>query len=398
VTARSRTILAGAVLGLGLVSGTGLGQGPAAASAATPAPVPPTPAPPAAAPAKKLTVTGDLRLRIEEDWDSRTAAGVPRADRTRLRARARIFAEAKPRPGLSLGLRLRTGPAASQQSAHITLDDFDDNPNGDRDVLVDRWYLQAKGARGWAWAGRNGFPFWKQNELFWDDDVTPAGVAAGFERTHGSSKIAVTAGGFALPDGGRNFHGRLTAGQVVATTRRGTTDLVAAAGLYRLDGEPGARFLRNGNGGRDYLLEVVSLQLRRPLGGRPLTLGLDLIRNAESYRADDPDPFTARHRDETDGLVAGVAYGQLQQRGNWLVGYTWARVETLAVAASYAQDDFIRWGTADQTDSSDFTGHELRLGWVLRKNLDLQTRFYAAEALTSVQDGKRFRLDLNYRF
>ena len=32
------------------------------------------------------------------------------------------------------------------------------------------------------------------------------------------------------------------------------------------------------------------------------------------------------------------------------------------------------------------------------EDLDLLARFYTAEALTSVQDGNRFRVDLNYRF
>ena len=66
--------------------------------------------------------------------------------------------------------------------------------------------------------------------------------------------------------------------------------------------------------------------------------------------------------------------------------------------ASYAQDDWARFGSADQTDSSDFRGQELRVVRTLSKNADLTLRYYAVEAITSQQNGKRLRLDFNIKF
>lgn len=349
--------------------------------------------------AKRFKLLGDLRLRFESDWDSQTANGTPRADRDRARYRARVMFEGTPRQDLTLGLRLRSGSEASQQSAHVTFHDFDDNPPGAHDVLLDRWFARVKRGAAWGWAGRNSFPFWKQNELFWDDDVTPAGLAGGYELTPGAGKLALNAGYFTLPDGGRDFHGRMGAGQVVSTSKVGEVGLTAALGLWLIEGEEGAELLRNGNGTRDYQLWVGGVEARWPkVAGRPLALGLDLMHNGESYAADGPDRFAAANRGETDGIVAQATLGTLRERGDWVVAYTWARIETLAVHASYAQDDWHRWGSGDQTDSSDFTGHELRLGYAFRPNLDLGARLFLAEAITSPQDGKRFRVDLNYRF
>ncbi len=296
-----------------------------------------------------------------------------------------------------MGLRLRSGSLDSQQSPHVTFHDFDGNPTGDAHLFPDRWFVRFDGSRGWAWLGRNSFPFWQPSEFFWDDDVTPAGLAAGYDLDAGGAEVSLRAAYLTPPDGGVDFHGDLAAGQVVVRSRRGA-GLTAASGLYLFDGEPGAEHLRNGNGVRDYSLWVTSLQAVPEVGGRPLTLALDWMRNLEDYAADDPDPFTARHHDQTDGFTATLRWGRTRERGDWLVGYSYARIETLAVHASYAQDDWFRWGSATQTDSSDYRGHELRFAYAFRPDLNVVARFYSAEALTSVEDGNRFRVDWNYTF
>lgn len=348
----------------------------------------------------KVKLSGDLRFRLEADRDSVNPAGVPRADRTRARIRARLGLTADVSPKLRLGLRLRSGSRDSQQSPHVTVADFDGNPTGDRDVLLDRWYLRWSGDRTRVTLGRDSFPFWKQNEFFWDDDVTPAGLSVAHHLQGDKADISLRGGFFTLLDGAVDFHGEMAAGQVVVSGKRGTATLTGASGLYVFEGEPGAELLRNGNGARDSTVWVSSFQVSRPVGdaGRPLTLGADAMVNLESYSRDDPDPFTAAHHDETDGFVLSVRWGATKEPGDWLVGYAYARIEALAVHASYAQDDWFRWGSATQTDSSDYWGHELRFGYAFRKDLDLLARLYTAEALTSVQDGNRFRVDLNYRF
>jgi hypothetical protein len=116
------------------------------------------------------------------------------------------------------------------------------------------------------------------------------------------------------------------------------------------------------------------------------------------YDAADVAPFPATDTDETLGYVLSVQVGQLKKRNDWLFGYYYAHIETFAVNASYAQDDWIRFGSATQTDSSDFEGHEIRLGYALSANINLLARLYLVEAITTPQDGNRFRVDLNWRF
>ena len=133
-------------------------------------------------------------------------------------------------------------------------------------------------------------------------------------------------------------------------------------------------------------------------GGRDLAVGLDLLRNLEDYDSDDADPFTAANHDQTDGFVVSAVYGSLAEKNSWLVGYWYAWIEAFAVHASYAEDDWERWGTANQARSSNFKGHELRYARAVSAKADVVARLFLIESITTVEDGNRLRVDLDVRF
>lgn len=348
-------------------------------------------------PEGKAQISGSFRFRHESDWDSKRADGTPRADRGRWRIRLRLGFDWNPTDVLSVGLRMRSGSRNSQQSPHITFRDFSGNATGDQDMLLDKYFLQVNAGNVTLWSGRNSLPLWKQNELFWDDDVTPAGVGATYHLDVGTSSLTFNAGSFLLPDGGVRFNGNLNTGQFVYAGSGGRFGYTAALGLVRLDGSSGSRNLRNGNGERDYTIWIGNLQVGTDAGGRPLTLGLDLMHNAEDYD-DSVDAFTVANRDENDGFLVSAHWGATSQRNDWQVGYYYTRIETLAVNAAFAQDDWLRWGSGTQTDASDFKGHEIRFTFVPVSRMNVLTRLYLVEAITSVQDGRRLRVDFNYGF
>lgn len=349
-------------------------------------------------------IQADVRFRLEDDFDSRRADGTMRDDRLRARLRARVGFVFEPGGIVSMGLRIRSGSDASHQSPHITILDLDGNDTGDADFNLDRWYVRAKGQRTWAWAGRDGLPFWKQNELFWDDDATVAGLAGGVECFAGErNRLSVQAAYLTPPVGMRDFAGRLATGQVVYGWSAGGKGLTLSGGLLDYHAadpadDADALTLANGNGLRDYRIWVGSAQVVFPAGGRPLAIGADYLLNGERYERSDPDPFTAAHHDRTRGVIGSVRYGEVKEAGDWQAGWYYARIDALAVIASYAQDDWVRWGSDAQTDSSDLKGHELRFVYGLSDRADLTARLYLVEAITSVQDGRRARVDLNYRF
>ncbi len=355
--------------------------------------------------AGKVGIYGDARLRLEADWDSQNSSGGERSDRNRLRTRFRVGVNFAPAEKIKLGFRLRSGSDFSHQSPHITLIDFDDNDTGDSDFNFDKWFASYSDGGATIWAGRNSLPFWKQNELFWDDDVTPAGIGA----TWKLDSFDINAGYFSLPVGMQEFSGNLAVGQLVYRGKigEGQDNLTLAAGMLAVDGDPNdsdASLLLDGNGARDYQIFIVSGQYKTSAQERPLTLGLDYINNNESYSSTDPDPFTAFNADETDGFVAQVSYGSTSP-GNWLAAYYYATIDTFAFSSSYSQDDWMRWGSATETRSTNFNGHELRFAYGLMQNMNLVARLYLVEAnelrsatATAKEDGNRFRIDVNYKF
>lgn len=344
-----------------------------------------------------LTVYGDIRLRYEADWDSHTAAGAQRTDRNRGRYRARLGFGYQLDEEWSVGARVRTGNIRSQQSPHLTF--AADNGGADEFGLVmDRYFVQFNRGGFTGWAGRNATPFWQQNELFWDEDVTLTGAAGTYETKISEGKLALTGGAFLLPDGGYDLNGQMFSGQVKYFQPVDKSTFTVAAGLHYLHGQDGANYLRNRNGARDYTIGVASAQWSVRVKGIPLTLGADLFKNFMDYSAAEAAPLAAVNRDETLGYVFSATLGQLKKRRDWLVGYYYAHIETFAVNAAYAQDDWSRFGSATQSDASDFKGHEIRLAYAFSKNVNLMARMFLVDAITTRQDGNRFRLDLNWKF
>ncbi len=349
----------------------------------------------------KAVLSADFRFRLESDWDSQRADGVKRDDRTRFRTRVRLGLTLKPIEGLELGLRLRSGDEANHQSPHITVIDFDGNDTGSADFNFDRWYLKGSLGESWAWVGRNDWPFWRPDEIAADDDVKPAGLALGSGWSWPASALKVSAGYVTLPVGMTKFSGYLATGQVLFERDSGGSGFSVAGGLMNFDADPDdpdAATLLNGNGFRDYEVWVGNAQIRRKVGDLPLAFTLDYMYNSEDYSPDDPDPFTAANFDQTDGWLISAQAGSLGSKGEWLAAYFYARIETFAVNSSYAEDDWVRWGSATEVRATNMKGHELRFGYAFSKVANLLARLYVADAITTIEDGKRFRLDFNYRF
>jgi len=356
----------------------------------------------------KLDVYGDFRFRIEDDWGSHESDGDDREGRTRARVRARLGATYSPDKHVSLGIRVRSGLIEGQQVANITIYDFDGNNTGDADFLFDKWYLEYRTGGLSTWIGRNSIPYWKQNELYWDDDVIPIGLGLSFNIGLGKGKIEINGGLFSLPAGMQAFSGRLLMGQVVYDTDISGLGLTAAAAMLAIAADPEDPdrliFLDN-NGERDYSIWQISLQARMDKWKIPLRLGVDLAFNNEKYNNAPSGSFTDLHSDEGTGYVLSAFYGKIRESGDWQIGYSYAYVEMFAVNNSFAQDDWVRWGTAEQVRDSNFKGHEFRGVIMLPWQFSAMIRFYKVDGITlrstdstQKEDGNRFRFDINYKF
>jgi Putative porin len=349
-----------------------------------------------------LDLYADFRYRFEDDWDSSRSSGALREDRARSRVRVRFGAKIKPNDNIEFGARIRTGNKNSQQSPHWTIGDYSGNSNGTHDVVFDKWYLKAKKDKLWAWVGRDGLPIWKQNEMLWDDDATVVGASAGIKNFElGAGKLSANTGYVALPDGMQHQYWGMGFGQVVYSTSFDNVSFTAAGGVLSIDGtdRPSKGGLQSGNKARDYSIWVANLQAKTKFADLPVSFGFDYMHNSEDYSvaelAGTPSGTTD---DDVDGYVLQIRLGKNNKKGDWIIGYSYADIETLAVNSSYAQDDWMRWGSSTDTRGSDFHGHEVRVGYVLPWKWKVLARFYSVESNNNLEDGNRFRIDFNRKF
>ena len=136
--------------------------------------------------------------------------------------------------------------------------------------VADRFLVQHTAGRFESWAGRNEFPFWTQNELFWDRDVTLPGGFVSYRTPLERPSLQLRAGHFGLPDGAVNVRGRMAAGQVFADAPLPRAwSLKGAVGVFDLSGAGRSRYLLSGNGQRDYRIATASVQVAWASRGAP---------------------------------------------------------------------------------------------------------------------------------
>ncbi|MDB5584268.1 MAG: Porin-like protein [Bradyrhizobium sp.] len=345
----------------------------------------------------KLDLSADVRVRLEQDWDSQTATGSKRLNRARSRIRARVNAALDLGDGFRLFGRVRTGAENSQQNANITFADFDHNPVDRFNISADRFSLAWQKKAGGAEVGRMAFPYFTQNEYFWDGDINPLGVAGNLTLPLSlTTKLRFNAGSFLLPVGLSHYSGQLYAGQAVATHGPATL----AAGLFRFESDahdPDHLTLLDDNGSRDYSVLALNGQYRVSAGRKPVALGVDFYRNLQGYR-NSTDAISRANDNQRTGFVLSAAWGDTNAAKHVQLGYRYFHMERLAVDSSYSHDDLARLGSPPQAALSDLQGSDLYANYALTRKLMVGARMIFARRITTIEDGKRARLDVTYRF
>jgi hypothetical protein len=94
-----------------------------------------------------------------------------------------------------------------------------------------------------------------------------------------------------------------------------------------------------------------------------------------------------------------------KEPGDWQFGYFYSNVEALASNSSYVQDDWVRWGDANQVRATNLRGSELRALYTARKNLNVFARLFFVDAIdllepgdSTLETGSRFRIEVNWSF
>lgn len=350
----------------------------------------------------KLKFYGDFRFRAEQDWNSFRRDGSLRDNRGRLRYRLRLGFNYRSNQNLTVGARLRSGEGNNRQSPHITL-----GQNANHSIVIDKAFVKFSKPTYSIWAGKNNFPFWKQNELFWDDDVTPEGLAfngtaAIFKNTQLKYNLAY----FIINSKGQNLQDdpSLFGSQIVLETQMFDIKITAGSAYFSFD-EISDKNAPVGNHILDYGLSISSISLKYG-NETPISLGIDYINNFTSYEQDSIITSTNLQGEKT-GFVANLKIGSINKKGNFLLAYYYSYIAKYAIVDFLAQDDWVRWDldNGEGTRSSNFKGHELRLSYALNKNMNIVLRSYFTKAIrkesitqTALETNNRFRADFNLKF
>lgn len=351
----------------------------------------------------ELNFEADFRFRLEQDWNSTRADGTMRDDRSRMRYRVRAGVEYI-HNWYKTGFRLRTGNPIKQQDPQLTLgtgpEEF-----GTLQIGLEKAYFQGNHGRFRYWVGKNTFPFEKSNELFWSDNVFPDGVflGQGFGCKSGViDSVNVSGGHFIISASGRSFDqdNYFQGYQVYLSAIDRRVELFPS--FYLFKNTPN---IPDGGGSFELDYGILHTGVRITiLEERSLKLEFDHYRNLQDLSGN--SPITEEFQDQVNGMVAGVKYGRLNEKGDWLFTATYAWLQQFSIVDFMAQNDWARWdysafGSPDGR-LSNMQGVELVACYALSKRAKLTTKYYVVEQLvpygSSLETNSRIRFDIDVSF
>jgi len=339
----------------------------------------------------RINLSGDLRYRHE------TIDQEHRDERNRHRIRARATMQAKVADEWDLTLRIASG-SEDPVSTNQTLDDSFSS----KDIWLDQafftwsptdWQTKFVG-------GKVSNPFYKagKNQLIWDGDLNPEGIAAStrLDLTETTS-LHATGGGFWI-------HERSSAADTslwgiqgyvhVQHVMGNPTTLTAGASYYdyvNLKGKGdlaspwagAADFFGNSNSGgnfvNDYNLMELFAELATKLGTMPVSVYGSYVLNTGTESG---------FNDDT-GYLIGATLNKAKDPGSWELGYDYRDVEKDAVVGQFNDSDFIGGGT-------DGKGHRFGAKYQIKKNVQAAVSYFVntLSGSSSDTDYKRLQLDL----
>ncbi len=353
---------------------------------------------------KGLKIFGDFRYRIEQDWDSRKANGSFREDRTRMRYRARLGFRYQYKDVGLVGMQLRTGIPGKQQDPQLTVGDKA-NGQGTVPVGLDKFYFQTNFWGFETWMGKNSFPFEKQNDLFWSNNVCPEGIF--LKRPISTNEdyvqdVELRMGHFIIENNND------------ALSEDGYFQAIQFSGNLldkRLRLFPSLYYFKNlpniPDGAKVFYMEYSIFHLGAKYvisKADKLSFQADFYRNLTTYS--DQNFMAEGYKNGRTGTSLALKYGDLMEKGDFTIKCVFTYMEKYAAVDFLAQNDWGRWdyGSDGSPDGrlTNFRGVELMAGYAIDEKLLLKLRMFRIKQLVAIdgeqETGSRLRLDLDFKF
>jgi hypothetical protein len=313
--------------------------------------------------AEKIKLKGDVRFRYE---DINNSDGVGESA-NRLRVRARVGAYADINEQTKAGFRLvsTTGDATSTNQ---TLSDNFESKSVGWDLAYIDFAPTALGGNTNFIFGKINQPWIKVNDMIWDDDTNPEGVAVTSKFDMGGFSLVPSVGYYVLEDNGNlsfNEDSNVAHAQLAATMGE-KDDTVIGISYY---GFENANTVSN----EERMYEIFG---EAPIPGTPLTAFGSYVMNSNADApGDDDNAFS---------LGAKAKFGAVK------VSYEYRDLGVNAVNPNFTNSDFV----------SNSDGHILKAAYNIDKNFDLGATYLITEDNTgnNARDRDRFQLDLVTKF
>ncbi len=357
--------------------------------------------------ADTLTFKGDLRYRFETiDDASKSDADGDEYTRYRNRIRARLGAEAKLSDELKAGLELSTGDADPVSGNQTLGDGFGKKQLQLSLAYLDYTWIHEKETKLGVVAGKMKNPFINVSEdLVWDSDATPEGLALKGQIGNDLGALMANAGSFWVQERSAEDDLMLYAGQLAAQINLPQDALLTlGASVYAFQDMEGHDVVdweeKNnayGNGTQagsvdgdttnkawrtEFVPVVPFAQLDLDVADLPISLFAQQVTNVE---ADEED----------QGYAAGLSLGKAKGPRSWEIGYSYAELEQDAVVGFLTDSD--RWG-----GGTDGKSHRIYAKYQLFKNLQLGATYLTGEKKISdpakTADYDRAQVDVAVKF
>ena len=212
-----------------------------------------------------------------------------------------------------------------------------------------------------SWIGKNTFPFEKQNELFWSDNVFPEGIALSGKFTFKNKylqSLQINTGHFILATNGTSFDsdGYFQGLQFVTTHLDDRFKLFPT--FYYFNNIPN---IPDGNETYTMNYAILHIGTKIELIKKPkITAAFDYYQNIRDYSSNDSIP--QNFRNQKQGFVSSTSIGKLDKKGDWKLQLTYTHIERFAAVDFLAQNDWARWdySSLDSPDGrlTNFKGFE----------------------------------------
>lgn len=340
---------------------------------------------------ENVKISGDLRYR-HESIDSESS-GKRDQGRHRHRIRARLGLEGKINDEWDVGFRIASGssdPSSTNQSL--------DNGFSSKDLWLDlayfNWHPVAIEGLN-AYGGKMKNPFYKvgKNQLIWDSDLNPEGIAAKYVMPFGEhDKLYINGGGFWAEESGSGIDQSLWGAQTYLKHNFENKDyLVAGASYFDYGNTKGQATIydstdsygnsvdSSGRYANDYDIVEGFVEYGFKVADRPMAVFGNYIQNVASTASEDT------------GWLIGCKLNKAKKPGSWELSYNYRDLEADAVIGVFSDSDFIGGGTNGK-------GHQFGLKYQLAKNLQAALTYFLNERGSNDDDYKRLQADLIFKF